>query len=709
MLAGSLLLTTCKNPRIDYESFSITKEIIKPETRKVVISGEYDLVGEVSSMKLNMGQNEQLIDAESYLMNIDSQSFSVTVDSLSAGSLYYYCYVVEFIDGYKMLTEIGEFTTLSEKPLVKTLEITAVDATSFMVKCLVEDDFGSAITERGIYWNTDGNPGINDHKVKHEESGVGEYVCKMENLEPNMTYYVRAYAKNEKGLSYANEVLHFQTMPLEIPTVETLSVEDITQTTAVCWGKIVNEGSSAVNQRYGIRLGTTSDFSIDGALFSGNSDGDCFYVNFTDLLPNTTYYYCAYAVNDEGACYGDTLDFQTLSLDGFSIDVSCSPSVGGQVEGGGEFVAGEICTLMATANDHYEFRDWTEGGDVVFERALYFFAVDRNRTLVANFTLMKYIISATSNPINGGIVDGVGEYEYNHICELKAIPYDGYCFKNWTDTEGNFQSKDNPYTITVTNNMQLVANFTQVPEGGINALFSVGPSSKVFFSRGNLQYRASDHIFRFAENQWVRIGEDNSNISNNYNGWIDLFGWGTGNEPTNTGTVNVFEDWGENAIENGGNTPGLWRTMTQQEWEYVINQREASTIEGVENARYVKAKVYNVRGIVLFPDTFENPNEIEIKPNTINNPFVSFDNNDYLGNQWSVLEEKGCVFLPVTGKREDTIVDDLDNGYYWSSTYGVMRSAYGLHFNGGSLQTDLEYAIKKGESVRLVQDCRRRQ
>lgn len=349
VLAGSLLLTTCKNPKIDYESFSITNEIIKPETCKVVISGEYDLVGEVSSMKLNMGQNEQLIDAESYLMNIDSQSFSVTVDSLSAGSLYYYCYVVEFIDGYKMLTEIGEFTTLSEKPLVKTLEITAVDATSFMVKCLVEDDFGSAITERGIYWNTNGNPGINDHKVKHEENGMGEYVCKMENLEPNMTYYVRAYAENQIGVGLG-DVLSYQTIVTELPTVITAEVSDITSTSAICGGTVISEGGSPVSSR-GVCWSTEhnptieNDFTSDG---SGLGDYESF---LTNLTPNTLYYIRSYATNSYGTRYGDEVSF--TAMDGLPevitlevTDIGGDNAIGhGKVtnEGASEVIERGIC------------------------------------------------------------------------------------------------------------------------------------------------------------------------------------------------------------------------------------------------------------------------------------------------------------------------------------------------------------------------------
>lgn len=73
--------------------------------------------------------------------------------------------------------------------------------------------------------------------------------------------------------------------------------------------------------------------------------------------------------------------------------------------------------------------------------------------------------------------------------------------------------------------------------------FSVSPNKLVYFSKGNLQYQASTNTWRFAENQWDYVGDategnvymddvkcNNSYISQTYNGWIDLFGWGTGNK-----------------------------------------------------------------------------------------------------------------------------------------------------------------------------------
>ncbi len=65
-------------------------------------------------------------------------------------------------------------------------------------------------------------------------------------------------------------------------------------------------------------------------------------------------------------------------------------------------------------------------------------------------------------------------------------------------------------------------------EGALSGRFTINENGdQVVFSQGNLQYQASTNTWRFAENQYDAIGSDNSKISVSYNGWIDLYGWGT--------------------------------------------------------------------------------------------------------------------------------------------------------------------------------------
>lgn len=57
--------------------------------------------------------------------------------------------------------------------------------------------------------------------------------------------------------------------------------------------------------------------------------------------------------------------------------------------------------------------------------------------------------------------------------------------------------------------------------------FSVSATKKIDFAPANLQYHCTKHIWKFAEHQYDVIGSANENISDTYNGWIDLFGYGT--------------------------------------------------------------------------------------------------------------------------------------------------------------------------------------
>ena len=287
------------------------------------------------------------------------------------------------------------------------------------------------------------------------------------------------------------------------------------------------------------------------------------------------------------------------------------------------------------------------------------------------------------------------------------------------------------------------------PEGAINGLFTINADGdQVYFSQGNLQYQASTNTWRFAENQWDYVGYNNRNVSSTYDGWIDLFGWGTsgyhniydnfnvryqpysyGNTTINTEcntygygpSTNMYDlnltgmsaeyDWGvHNAISNGGNQASLWRTLTSEEWSYIFNTRSASTINGITNARFAKAKVNGEGGIVLFPDDFSSVPIYLPMPLQINNGSASFNANSYSVEAWEVMESLGCVFLPDAGDRyidsySGVQYSNYNIGYYWSTTYYDSGRANNVYFDDGSLNLQDRSSRYCGFSVRLVQDA----
>lgn len=233
--------------------------------------------------------------------------------------------------------------------------------------------------------------------------------------------------------------------------------------------------------------------------------------------------------------------------------------------------------------------------------------------------------------------------------------------------------------------------------------FSVSPKQKVVFSPGNLQYKASTKEWRFAPNQYDYIGKKNINISEKYAGWVDLFGWGTGDNPTfinnNYNDFDTFVDWGVNCI--GDDNPNTWRTLSIDEWNYLILDRpKARTLIGV-------AQVNNVNGLILLPDNWVAPDSIS---------FISGMHEGYMGSgyshqtfsaeQWRRLEQNGAVFLPAAGMRiaKTAVAETQKEGYYWTATIDGPDPCF-LYFCDGQIYT---YSVlidrSTGKSVRLVKN-----
>lgn len=236
-----------------------------------------------------------------------------------------------------------------------------------------------------------------------------------------------------------------------------------------------------------------------------------------------------------------------------------------------------------------------------------------------------------------------------------------------------------------------------IPEGALNGVFSVSADKKVRFSKGNLQYQASTDTWRFAENQWDYIGENNENISSTYDGWIDLFGWGTGDNPTKVnGDYSTFTDWGTNVIDG---IEGPWYTMDKDEWEYLHSGRNnASNL-------MTKGTVNNTYGLIILPDNWNSSTSI------LSIDTVSYESNIITAEEWQFMENQGVIFLPVTRWRSGSWIpsNSINNGtYFTSSPYGdnsCYEFSFGpFHSPSFVLVQPSEYGRSIGHAVRLVQD-----
>lgn len=143
----------------------------------------------------------------------------------------------------------------------------------------------------------------------------------------------------------------------------------------------------------------------------------------------------------------------------YTITATADPVNGGNVTGGGTYNYGNSCTLNATPAAGYAFVNWTKNGTQVSTNTSYTFTVTESAAYVAHFQLQTFTVNVNANPTEGGTVTGGGTFNYGETCTVTATANEGYDFVNWA--QGFFSvSNEASYTFTVTNNVNLTANFS---------------------------------------------------------------------------------------------------------------------------------------------------------------------------------------------------------------------------------------------------------
>ncbi len=251
---------------------------------------------------------------------------------------------------------------------------------------------------------------------------------------------------------------------------------------------------------------------------------------------------------------------------------------------------------------------------------------------------VKHTITVTAG--EGGTATGSGEYFANRTATLKATPNENYVFVGWSD--GN---KDNPRTITVTQDLTLTATFAQpeyvdlgLPSGTLWATFNVGAASPE---------QAGDYL------AW---GETKPQENNDYSKWN--YKWYNGKmiKYNYADGKTVLEAEDDAATVNWG---GDWRMPTR-----------AEVRELLDSCTWTWTNNYNGTGVAGRTVTGKNGN---------------------------------AIFLPVAGYRDGTSLGDAGHGYYWSSSLGEMPD-YAYYFNFSYGVHGMENNNRPcGSSVRPVQ------
>lgn len=207
------------------------------------------------------------------------------------------------------VTAIGEYRATSS---VNTGEASDITSTTATLNGEIVNEGAPVYTERGFVYNVRQAP-TTDNSIERLSSPVTEdkqFSCKLANLSPNQTYYVRAYVVQNGKVIYGNEV-SFSTRQ-QPASVSTSAVTNIGATSATFNASVTEAGTPQYSEKgfcYGrTNSPTLSDNKITVA--GGSIVGD-FSIEVNGLDAPVTYYVRAYVIQESEVIYGNTVVFAT--------------------------------------------------------------------------------------------------------------------------------------------------------------------------------------------------------------------------------------------------------------------------------------------------------------------------------------------------------------------------------------------------------------
>ena len=189
-------------------------------------------------------------------------------------------------------------------------------------------------------WGTDTLPQVGFCIAKHADASIADscivcslvekkdsiiYALTLNKLNDKTKYYVRAFARNHKGVAYGKE-LSFTTIEIVPPTVGNTTISNISYTTATAASEILGDGGASITER-GICYSTSQNPTTSNSKITKGSGTGSFTCNMTGLTAGKKYYVRAYAINSKGTAYGKEVTFTTTAYGLPTVTTSAATNV----------------------------------------------------------------------------------------------------------------------------------------------------------------------------------------------------------------------------------------------------------------------------------------------------------------------------------------------------------------------------------------------
>lgn len=190
-----------------------------------------------------------------------------------------FCYIL-------LLSSIFHSCKKEDTPTLKTSAVGDITGTSASCGGTISNEGSSSITDRGVCWSTTTNPSISDSKTQ-DGNGTGPFTSLMSGLNGGIKYFIRAYATNDAGTAYGNELTFTTVSEQGSKTTLTITGQAFTSSDKDVWIGVniarskptdfafTNNTITSVNDKgYLLQAGdegkSSSNNMLDGEVITGN-------------------------------------------------------------------------------------------------------------------------------------------------------------------------------------------------------------------------------------------------------------------------------------------------------------------------------------------------------------------------------------------------------------------------------------------------------
>lgn len=258
------------------------------------------------AVALRLASDPDWTAQQTFLCVLTGGTHAATLTDLTPAASYLWRPFATDSTGHATTGPVLAFST-PPLPTLTTDAVTAILGTTATAGGSVLSSL-SPPSARGVTYGEFSLPTLATALFTNDGTGPGAFISSLTALDPDKTYYVRAYATSAEGTGYGPEVT-FTTLPP--PTVTTGVVSDLGPFGATVAGAFVTTVGDPAT--YGVAYATSpnptlfSDHTTEGSGPSGT-----FSSVLTWLTAGTTYYARAYAFNSAGVTYGVDVSFTTL-------------------------------------------------------------------------------------------------------------------------------------------------------------------------------------------------------------------------------------------------------------------------------------------------------------------------------------------------------------------------------------------------------------